>query len=56
MLLPLIRRRSATPSPRGEGYIKGRNFKFMRFATVRYETGDARPWGEAYNKGNYLKI
>ena len=33
-------------SPRGEAYNKGRVFKFMRYATVRYGTGDARPRGE----------
>ena len=29
---------SRTASPRGEAYEIGRNFKFMRFATVRYGT------------------
>ena len=48
---------SATASPRGEAYNKGRVFKFMRYATVRYETGNARhfeasPRGEGYNKGS----
>ena len=31
------------PAPQGEAYDKGRNFKFMRFATIRYKTGEARP-------------
>ena len=35
--------KQAKPAPQGEGYIKGRNFKFMRFATIRYETGNALP-------------
>ena len=30
--------KQAKPAPQGEAYFKGRNFKFMRFATVRYET------------------
>ena len=50
---PLIRRRSATPSPQGEGYIIGDNENFQRLAAIRYETGDARPGGEGYIKGSY---
>ena len=46
MKLPLIRRRLATPSPRGEGFKRGNHFAFKRNETVRYKTGDARPGGE----------
>ena len=37
--------------PGGSLYNKGSNFKFMRFATVRNETGNARPGGKAYEIG-----
>ena len=32
--------------PRGEAFIKGKDLHFKLFATVRYETGDARPGGK----------
>ena len=35
------------PAPQGEAYERGINIKFKRFATTRYETGEARPQGEA---------
>ena len=31
--------------PRGEAFIKGIDLHFKLFATIRYETGDARPRG-----------
>ena len=39
-----------TASPQGEAYIKGIYLKFQTFATVRYETGDARPGGRLYHR------
>ena len=58
MKLPLIRRRLATPSPRGEGFKRGNHFAFKRNETVRYKTGDARPGGgkKGYIKGIYLNF
>ena len=37
------------PRGGGEGYVKGDNFKIKRFATVRYETGEACPPGGRLN-------
>ena len=34
--------RRAMPAPEGEGYEIGSHFNFIRFITIRYETGDAR--------------
>ena len=45
-----------TPSPQGEGYVKGDNLKIKRFATVRYETGEACPPGGSLYKRLKLKF
>ena len=45
---PLIRRRPATPSPRGEGYIKGMYLKFQTICNSPLRNGRCpSPQGEA---------
>ena len=54
--LPLISPLCGQLPPKGKPLKEALIYNFKRFVAVRYETGNARPRGEGYIKGNYSNI